>query len=207
MLRNAILSRELREGTIITLDAISAQLGVSITPVREAFQILQRDGLIKQLPNRYMEVRGVTPKTIRDQYETRAVLEGAAAALVCRNGADTGDIAAAHSGALAAAVRGDFSGYSAFNRAFHMAIWTAAGNVKMEALLSELWNGLPPAHMAHRGHTVSAVEYARIAIGEHEKITAALQARDAELAQKLMIAHIIRGMETILTRFDETGGA
>lgn len=47
-LRKAILSRKMKEGEILSLDSVATQLNVSITPVREAFQILARDGLIKQ---------------------------------------------------------------------------------------------------------------------------------------------------------------
>ncbi|MBS6680955.1 MAG: GntR family transcriptional regulator, partial [Roseburia sp.] len=46
-LRKAILSRKLKEGEVLSLESIATQLNVSITPVREAFQILDRDGLIK----------------------------------------------------------------------------------------------------------------------------------------------------------------
>ena len=46
-LRKAILSRKMKEGEVLSLESIAKQLNVSITPVREAFQILNRDGLIK----------------------------------------------------------------------------------------------------------------------------------------------------------------
>ena len=80
ILRKAILSRELQEGQEITLEGIAELVGVSTTPVREAFQILARDGLIKLRPNKGAVVQGINEKTIRDHYETRAVLEGEAAA-------------------------------------------------------------------------------------------------------------------------------
>ncbi len=47
VLRKAILSRELVEGQEITLEGIAGMVGVSSMPVREAFQILAADGLIK----------------------------------------------------------------------------------------------------------------------------------------------------------------
>lgn len=50
-LRNAILTRELNEGDSITLEGIASQLGVSSTPVQEAFQILSHDGLIQLRPS------------------------------------------------------------------------------------------------------------------------------------------------------------
>ena len=80
VLRKAILSRELEEGQEITLEGIASQVGVSSMPVREAFQILAADGLIKLRPNKGAVVLGINEKTIRDHYETRAILESEAAA-------------------------------------------------------------------------------------------------------------------------------
>ena len=68
VLRKAILSRELKEGEELTLEGTASQLGVSSMPVREAFQILAGDGLIKLRPNKGAVVLGVNEKTIRDHY-------------------------------------------------------------------------------------------------------------------------------------------
>lgn len=46
-LRKAIISKQISEGEVLTLENTAQELGVSITPVREAFQILARDGLIE----------------------------------------------------------------------------------------------------------------------------------------------------------------
>lgn len=196
VLRKAILSKELTEGTVITLEGIASQLEVSSTPVREAFQILVREGLIKQRPNKGAEVLGIGPKFIRDHYETRAVLEAACAAAICRNGADTTDIQHAFYKGKEALEAGDFSSYSNYNQAFHFALWEATGNDKIKVLLSEMWNGLS------MGHKVTEEEYAKISIAEHQKILDAVLARDAQVAQQRMYAHIIRSQENILTHFE-----
>ena len=59
-LRKAILSKRMVEGESLTLENIASQLNVSITPVREAFQILDRDGLIKLRKNKGAVVLGIT---------------------------------------------------------------------------------------------------------------------------------------------------
>lgn len=195
VLRKAILSKELEEGSIITLDGIASQLEVSNTPVREAFQMLAREGLIKQRPNKGAEVQGISRKFIRDHYETRAVLEAACAGAVCRNGADTSAIESAHYKSKEALAAGDSSTYSNYNQAFHFALWEAAGNDKIKALLAEMWNGLS------MGHKVTEEEYAKISMTEHEQIVDALLKRDAGQAERLMYGHIMRSLENILTNF------
>lgn len=198
VLRKAILSRELSEGQEITLEGIAAQVGVSTTPVREAFQILARDGLIRLRPNKGAVVLGVNEKTIRDHYETRAVLEGEAAARASRAEVDLTEVEAAYEIAEKALEENDSAEYSRYNQAFHMGIWEAADNEKMKALLSSMWNGLS------MGHKVTEEDYAKISIYEHHKILEAMKAHDGERARKLMNDHIMRSMKNILTRFDGT---
>lgn len=194
VLRKAILSRELEEGQEITLEGIANQVGVSSMPVREAFQILANDGLIKLRPNKGAVVLGVNEKTIRDHYETRAVLEGATAALASK-ATDISAIEHAYAVARQALDDGDSKLYSEYNQSFHMEIWTAGGNDKMQTLLSAMWNGLS------MGHKDTEESYAQVSIAEHEKILAAIKARDENLARKRMEDHIIRSMNNILTRF------
>ena len=74
-LREAILSRKIPAGEVLTLESTAQELGVSITPVREAFQILARDGLLELKQNKRAVVVGVTEKTIQEHFQIRAALE------------------------------------------------------------------------------------------------------------------------------------
>ena len=65
-LRKAIISRQITEGEVLTLENTAQELGVSITPVREAFQILERDGLIDLKQNKGATVLGINETTLRD---------------------------------------------------------------------------------------------------------------------------------------------
>ena len=91
-LRKAIISKSIPEGAELTLENTAQELGVSVTPVREAFQILARDGLLEVKQNRCAIVLGVTEKTIREHYQLRAALEGTACMLCCQNNADLSKI-------------------------------------------------------------------------------------------------------------------
>ncbi len=192
-LREAILSHQFSEGQELTLKDTAAMLGVSATPIREAFQILAREGLIELRPNRGAVVLGMNEKRLRDHYETRAALERAAVVLVCRKKADIAPIKLAYVQAASALAQNDSTEYSAQNQAFHMAIWTAADNDAMKELLSGLWNGLS------MGHKVTQEHYAQISMAEHYKILDALKACDEIRAGNLMEAHIMRSLENVLT--------
>ena len=87
-LREAILSQKIPAGEVLTLESTAQELGVSITPVREAFQILARDGLLELKQNKRAVVVGVTEKTIQEHFQIRAALESEACVLCCKNKID-----------------------------------------------------------------------------------------------------------------------
>ena len=66
ILRQAILLRKFKEGQDLTLKDAAELVGSSITPVREAFQILENEGLIELRPNKGAVVLGVSKKRIHD---------------------------------------------------------------------------------------------------------------------------------------------
>ena len=194
-LRKAILSRKMKEGEILSLDSVATQLNVSITPVREAFQILARDGLIKLRQNKGAIVLGITDTYIREHYQLRAILESACAGLAAEEGVDISGIRDSYEESKATLGKGDYSQYASQNRDFHSEIWAAAGNKKMENMIAELWNGLS------MGSMVTEEEYAGISIKEHEAIYEAIKAHDVQLAQRRMYEHIMRSRDDMLTYY------
>ena len=182
-LRKAILSRKMKEGEILSLDSVATQLNVSITPVREAFQILARDGLIKLRQNKGAIVLGITDTYIREHYQLRAILESACAGLAAEEGVDISGIRDSYEESKAALGKGDYSQYASQNRDFHSEI------------CAELWNGLS------MGNMVTEQEYAKISIEEHGRIMDAIAAGDGERAKKEMYAHIMRSRDDMLTYY------
>lgn len=194
-LRKAIISKQIEEGEVLTLEATASQLGVSVTPVREAFQILARDGLIELKQNKGAVVLGMNKVTLTEHYQVRAALESEACVLCCENGADLGEIENCLKAARKALDENDSGSYSNYNQSFHYEIWTAAGNEKMKVMLSELWNGLS------MGIKSTVEEYANRSQEEHEQIFEAMKKRDSEAARKAMKYHIQRSLEDVLTRY------
>ena len=196
-LRKAIISRQIKEGETLALEATAQELGVSITPVREAFQILARDGLLELKQNKGATVLGVTEKTLQDHYQIRAVLEGYACVLCVETGADLSALQNCLKVSEEMIASGDSSRYSDMNQSFHYEIWNASGNEKLVTMLSELWNGLS------MGVQTTEREYAKKSFAEHKKIYEAIAAKDAETARTQMEKHIRRSLDDMLTRYRE----
>jgi DNA-binding GntR family transcriptional regulator len=58
-LQSSIMAGNIREGEHLRQEEIAARLGVSQTPVREAFRRLESEGLVEHAPNRGIIVRGI----------------------------------------------------------------------------------------------------------------------------------------------------
>ena len=191
-LREAIITQKIKQGETLALEATAKALGISVTPVREAFQILARDGLIELAQNRGAVVLGMSAKNIREHYQIRAALEAEACSLVCENGADLSEI----EHCVNHLVSHDAENYGDLNQSFHYNIWLASGNTRLVKMLGELWNGLS------MGLRTTKNEYTKKSRAEHENIYSMLKARDSEGASKAMRVHILRSMEDMLTRYD-----
>ena len=75
-IREDILSGKYKDHEELKEVAIGNELGVSRTPVREAFRQLELEGLIQIIPNRGAYVTGIKAKDVKDIYMIRSKLEG-----------------------------------------------------------------------------------------------------------------------------------
>ena len=75
-IREDILNGKYKEHEELKEVAIGEELGVSRTPVREAFRQLELEGLIQIIPNKGAYVTGITAKDVQDIYMIRSLLEG-----------------------------------------------------------------------------------------------------------------------------------
>jgi len=197
ILRSSILTGGISKGQSITLDSIGEQVGMSRTPVREAFQILANEGLIELRQNRCAIVKGISEEAIKDHYEMRILLETEAFRRACTHMNDQilEAIIQINKQGKRAKEAGDTQAYNIANQAFHMTIWEAAGSEKLKSFLSLLWNGLSMNRL------VTAQEYAAISLAEHDQMVEKLIEKDYEGACHIMREHIIRSMNSTLSNF------
>ncbi|MDO4268048.1 MAG: GntR family transcriptional regulator [Eubacteriales bacterium] len=75
-IKNSILSGELEPGQLYSETKLSASLGVSRTPMREALQCLSQDGYITIIPSKGFMIRQLNEKDMKDSIEIRCAIEG-----------------------------------------------------------------------------------------------------------------------------------
>jgi len=74
-IRRRILTGEFRPGQKINESEIAVNLGISRSPVREAFRILERDGLITTLPRKGSYITDISLQDLEELFEVRKILE------------------------------------------------------------------------------------------------------------------------------------
>jgi len=74
-IRRRIFTGEFRPGQKINESEVAVNLGISRSPVREAFRILERDGLITTLPRKGSYITDISLKDLEELFEIRKILE------------------------------------------------------------------------------------------------------------------------------------
>ena len=196
ILKKALLNGEYKNGDELSLTEIAEKLGVSRTPVREAFQSLAADGLIELRMNKGAIVNPIDYKFIKDHYEMRILLEGDAAARAARNGMEVSELLTRLYHLQDNLDIMSVSEYEDLNLQIHRAIWTAADNQKLYNFLMGLWNG------PSIGKFTSAKEHYTQSTKEHIQILKDIRSGDADAARRDMDLHTRRSMNNILKNLD-----
>ena len=142
MLRDRIVSGALPAGARVDVSTLSAELGISRTPIREALLQLETAGLVDRQPYRGTVVTGIDPGRLEEVTALRIDLEGRAAALgVPRlRDADVAEMADILRDLEDRSDDDDFSlgVFSDLNRAFHGVLYRAADAPVLVTLIERL---------------------------------------------------------------------
>ena len=190
-LRSQIFSRELEPGAWIDEQKLSAEYGISRTPLREALKVLAVEGLVTMKVRRGAYVTEVSRGDVVQVYHLLALLESDAAGEVARaaSQAQIDSLRQLHE-RLERQVR-QRDAFFATNEQFHMALLEIAGNRWSRQIAADLRKVMK----LNRHH--SLLKQGRLAdsLAEHRALMAAIEARDAAKATKLMRAHFENGLQ------------
>ena len=188
LLREEIVTGVLAGGTLHSIYALAARLGVSRTPVRDAVLRLADAGMVTIERNRGVRIRGLAVHDIREVFEARLLLEVPAAAHAARYASAEllQELDARVSALAAAAETHDAAEFNRLDRGLHRAIMLASGNHR----LAEMVESLRDATQAHGVSTIDRSRSIRDVQVEHLPIVEAIRARDADAAAALMRDHL-----------------
>jgi DNA-binding GntR family transcriptional regulator len=191
-LREMILSGELPPGARLREVQLCDQLGVSRTPVREAFRTLAAEGLVDLLPNRSVVVSQLHAPDIEHLFTVFGAIEGLAAELACQKITD-GEIT--EIGRLLAEMidhhgNGERAQYMRINQLIHQRTVEISAN----PVLYSVWQTLTPR--VERARALANLDTGRwtSALIEHTKMFTALAARDGKLLGPLTRQHFLNSL-------------
>ena len=187
-LREQILSGELEPGAELAEVALSAQLGVSRGPVREALGRLASEGLVIVRPRRGAVVRSLSKEEFLELYQVREALESMAVRLAVPRlrAQDFDELQRLNETMARHAERDEVAQFFEANVAFHGRLLEASGNTKLQELYRQLVGQLGRywlRSLTLRGNLQRSV-------AEHAAILRAAKRGDAERAADLMGEHI-----------------
>jgi DNA-binding GntR family transcriptional regulator len=186
-LRAALHSGRLQPGDRLREDEVANQMGVSRTPVRDAFGRLIARRLLEPAGGKGLIVRSLTLGEVRELYSMREILEGAAAGLAAQHASKT-EIDVLHD--VEAQIQSsapDSDTIVAANALLHETIIHAARNRYLDHALEDLRDSIA---LLGGKNTYIVPGRPETSAMEHRQMIAAIAARDGEAAERAAKEHI-----------------
>lgn len=199
--RKRIFDGTYSAGEYVRLDQLAAELGISVTPVREALFELRAEGLLAQQPRRGFVVLPVTGRDLADVANVQAHVGGELASRAALNiDADQlRELKQIQVQLEDAYAGGDDELTVRLNHDFHRAINVAADSPKLAQLMSQITRYAPESVFP----TIAG--WPAQSIKDHRRVLAALENGDEELARKAMAEHLAAGAGPLIDHLVEHG--
>lgn len=187
-LRALIVAGTLPAGAALVETELSAALGISRTPLREALKLLAVEGLVELRPNRSPRVAELRADAVTELFEAIAAIERAAAELAARRigPAELERLRRLQTEMEEHHAAGELAPYFALNQQIHALIVASARN----APLREAHEALHARAEIARRRALDRRGRWDESVAEHRAILAALEARDPERAGRLLADHV-----------------
>ena len=182
-----ILSGKYERGEIVTESKLSAELGVSRTPIREALRRLEQEHLIEE-SGKGSVVIGISEKDLEDIFLIRKQLECLAASMAAKNHTDEQLAELKETLELQEfyVTKADTEHVKYMDNKFHRILYKLTGS-------TVFYDTLVPLHrkiQKYRRASLQSKSRATESVLEHRKVYEAIASRDEDLAAKTVLEHI-----------------
>jgi DNA-binding GntR family transcriptional regulator len=200
-LRSQIMSGRMRPGERIRLEEVAEQLGVSITPVREALLTLRGEGMVELEPRRGYVVAPMSRQDILDVFTLQGDIAGELAARVAAK-ITTGELTelSALDRKLGSATRGRrVAELERLEYEFHRAVNLIADARKLSWFLRTATRYTPSRFLSSDPGWRAAMRT------DHEALLLAFDAGDTAAARASMSRHFTDGADRLVKHLDDLG--
>lgn len=202
-LQGKIIKGQLKPGQRMVEADFCRKMGISRSPLREAFRILEGQGFLVHEPRKGMCVSRITLQEIEDIYVIRANLESLATYLaVCeQDPAVLEELWRLHREMIKADADGDMNAYHRLNLDFHSALNNASRNGR----LAELINTFSKQTERYRSLIFSIPGKTHCSLQNHEELIRSFEKGDAGEAERIRKEAILENISVLRQHFQERG--
>jgi len=195
-IRDTIISLQFEPGQMIYENELATLLGVSRTPIREAFRMLLSEELIEILPQKGAKVTLISEKKVEETRFVRESLEAAAFRIAARNWmkgtelheAKTRQVDTLLARQAEAADQNDAASFLQLDELFHRHILELSGNQTLLTVVNHMRGHLNRVRFL----TLRQLNNMRELTEQHRRIWTALQTNDEQTAEQLLRNHLSR---------------
>jgi DNA-binding GntR family transcriptional regulator len=200
VLHGRIIAGQYSAGEWLRQEEISSQLGVSMTPVREALDLLVSAGLAERVPYRGVRILEPSSREIINSYGMRLLLETAAVFGAAQNisGVQVGQLRSILHESRSLVTLNDMSRQRVLSRQLHSAIVAASGNAQLHRSYMTVLNTFPDWMLFEYlfRHPELLADSMKNEYGEHSGIVDAVSNHEPALAVERTLEHLLnRGKE------------
>ena len=201
LIRRRIFDGTYPAGKYIRLEQLADELGISVTPVREALFGLRTEGLLTQRPRRGFLVLPVTRRDIDDVAAVQGHIGGelASRAAIHITEEQLRELELIQKQLEEAYAADDYERAVRLNHEFHRGVNVAAGSPKLAQLMSQI------TRYALESVFPTVEGWPKQSTRDHRRVLAALRKRDGEQARAAMSQHLCAGSKPLIDHLHRMG--
>lgn len=201
VLKEAIITEELKPGERLMEVKLAEDMGVSRTPVREAIRKLELEGLVVMVPRKGAYVADISVKDAAEVFEIRWALEGLAASLASQRITDMEikELEKVLEDIQEAAKTSNTEMIIKKDSEFHNILFNSTKNER----LAQIINNLKQQIYRFRVESFRNPERFKKTIQEHKAIIDAIKERDADKAEKITKNHIKKAEDNVMIQLKD----
>ncbi|MBM7563017.1 GntR family transcriptional regulator [Fusibacter tunisiensis] len=187
-IREDILNGRYVTGDKLVEIKLADELGVSRTPVREALKQLELDGLVENIPNRGVVVKGISQDDIEDILMIRLCIEGLVGQWASERISDEeiSELEEIYDLMEFYTKKNDVDRIFELNTKFHETLYKATKSRYLEGVLNDFQLFIKSS----RNNSLKMEGRLEVALEEHHRILEAIKIHDSSATKEALIAHI-----------------
>ena len=194
-IKAAIIKGKFKPGEKISEGDLAESMGISRTPLREAFRKLENEGFIEIIPRKGAVVTGIDPKEVFDLYEIKSTFEGLAARLASANmkEKDIERLEKINNELRKLIDKNDLEGFYRAHTRFHEVFIKLSANRRLIQMISNLND-----HFKRFGIvTLTLPGQYESAINQHRGIIQAFRSGDKEVVEEKVRNNVMTGGQVL----------